>query len=55
MTAAPELAVRHFPVRYTADGYELYVGTAAALSGCRGEARGLASLDRSCVGLTVLC
>ena len=39
MTDAPELAVRHFPVRYTADGYELYVGTAAALTGCRGKVR----------------
>jgi len=41
-TAAPELAVLHFPVRYTADGYELYVGTVAALAGCRGEAHSLA-------------
>jgi Dolichyl-phosphate-mannose-protein mannosyltransferase len=42
MTAAPELAVRHFPVRYTADGYDLYVGTQAALTRCHGKVRSLA-------------
>jgi 4-amino-4-deoxy-L-arabinose transferase-like glycosyltransferase len=42
-TAAPELAVRHFPVLFIADGYELYVGTAATLAGCRGEVRSLAT------------
>jgi hypothetical protein len=42
MTAAPELAVRHFLVRYTADGYDLYVGTQAALTRCHGKVRSLA-------------
>jgi hypothetical protein len=40
-TAAPEVALRHFPVLYAANGYELYVGSAAALAGCRGELRKL--------------
>jgi 4-amino-4-deoxy-L-arabinose transferase-like glycosyltransferase len=46
MTAAPEFAVRHFPVLYTADGYELYVGTAAALARCRGDTRSRRAVRR---------
>lgn len=42
ITAAPEVAVRHFSVVYAADGYELYARSAATLAACRGEMRGLA-------------
>ncbi|HET9647780.1 MAG TPA: glycosyltransferase family 39 protein [Microlunatus sp.] len=41
-TGAPKWSERHFSVRYTADGYDLYVGTGATLAGCRGKVRILA-------------